>query len=149
MCVCYPCRCVSMPVELRVLSIKCFSQGGNARFWGLRAMIDVLGNDIKSVVAVNISSTMPPPIGWPTSSIVYGVAFVRSDGQRVTLLANTNSSDQNVELEGAAGGRIYVVDLDHGHGDVAYSNMSLSSQRIRLAALAVVLVEMPRETTKE
>jgi hypothetical protein len=121
--------------------------GGNARFWGLRAMIDVLGNDIKSVVAVNISSTTPPPIGWPTSSIVYGVGFVRSDGQRVTLMANTNSSDQIVELEGAAGGQIYVVDLDHGHGDAAYSNTSLSSQRFRLGALAVALVEMPRQNT--
>ena len=116
--------------------------GGNARFWGLKLMIDVLGSDMKTVVAIHVSSSKPPPQWWPTPSIVYGAAFERSDGRRVVLLANTNSSSQTIELEGATGGKIHVVDLEHGYGDVPYSNASLDTERILLGPLAVALVEM-------
>ena len=125
-----------------------FPYGGNARFWGLKVMIDVLGNDIKSVVAVSVSSAVLPPRWWPTRSIVYAAAFVKSDGQHVVLLANTNSSDQTVKLKGANGGQIHVVDLDNGYDDVPYSNETLHSERIELGPLAIALVKMPSYRAK-
>jgi len=95
------------------------------------------------VVAVNISGGEAPPAWWPTASLVYAAAFVKHDGRRVVLLANTNSSDLEVRLEGATGCAIHVVDADHGNGFVPYSNATLSSETIVLAPLAVALVEMP------
>ena len=117
--------------------------GGNARYWGLKLMIDVLGSEFKKVVAVNVSSSTPAPEWWPTRSIVYAAAFVRSDGRRLVLLANTNSSAIAVQLQGAAHAQVHVVDFEHGHGDVPYSNDTLSSEgQIELGPLAVALVEM-------
>ena len=107
-------------------------------------MIDVLGSDLKRVVAVNINASTPTPRWWPTPSVVYAAAFVRSDGRRIVLLANTNSSAQIVDLEGAANAHVHVVDVESGHGDVPYRNGTLDAGgRIELGPLAVALVEMP------
>jgi len=74
---------------------------------------------------------------------VYAAAFVKLDGKRVVLLANTNSSTQTVAVEGASGAVIHVVDSEHGYGDRPYSNDTLGSETIQLRPLAVALVEMP------
>ena len=107
-------------------------------------MIDVLGNDLKTVVAVNatMGSASSPP-WWPTPPVVYAAGFIKLDGQRIVLLANTNSSAQTIALEGARNGVIHVVDSDHGYGDRPYSNETLQSESIQLRPLAVALVEMP------
>ena len=120
--------------------------GGNARFWGLKVMIDVLGSDLKTVVAVKTTagSELLPP-WWPTPTVVYAAGFIKADGKRVVLLVNTNSSAQTVELDGASGGEIHVVDSEHGNGDQPYSNETLSSETIQLRPLAVALVEMPTD----
>jgi hypothetical protein len=92
----------------------------------------------------NVScSSAPPPSWWPTPTVVYAAGFVKLDGKRVVLLSNTNSSSQTVALEGASGGVIHVVDLEHGHGDRPYRNESLESETIQLGPLAVALIEMP------
>lgn len=118
--------------------------GGNARFWGLKMMIDVLGNELKTVVAVNATTgSAPLPPWWPTSTVVYAAGFVRLDGKHIVLLANTNSSAQTIALQGARGGIIHAVDSEHGYGERPYSNETLESETIQLKPLAVALVEMP------
>lgn len=122
--------------------------GGNARFWGLKVMIDVLGDELKTVVAVNASmastaSAKPP--WWPTPTVVYAAGFIKLDGKRVVLLVNTNSSAHSIVLEGAHGGVIHVVDSEYGYGDRPYSNETLESETVQLGPLAVALVEMPSE----
>jgi len=107
--------------------------GGNARFWGLKLMIDVLGSELKTVVAVNATTgSAPPPVWWPTPTVVYAAGFIKLDGKRVVLLANTNSSTQTVAVEGASGAVIHVVDSEHGYGDRPYSNDTLESETIQL-----------------
>lgn len=45
-------------------------------------------------------------------------AVVKSDEQRLVLLANTNSSRPSVGVKGATGGVLNVVDGAHGCGEV-------------------------------
>ena len=117
---------------------------GTAHFWALQMFIDILGNGIKSVVPVNITSPQLPSGTWPLPSVIYSAGFVVG-GRRIVLFSNTNASSTIASVTGAAGGTLHTVDEDAGHDAIPYRTQQLHTDTIGLLPFAVALLEMPSE----
>ena len=115
---------------------------GTAHFWALQMFIDVLGNGLKTVVPVNVTSPQLPPRIWPLPAVVYAAGFM-VDERRIVLLSNTNASSAFASVPGAAGGVIHTVDENAGHGAVPYRTQRLDNDTVGLLAFSVALLEMP------
>ena len=115
---------------------------GTAHFWALQMFIDVLGNGLKTVVPVNVTSPQLPPRIWPLPAVVYAAGFM-VDERRIMLLSNTNASSAFASVPGAAGGVIHTVDENAGHGAVPYRTQRLDNDTVGLLAFSVALLEMP------
>jgi hypothetical protein len=101
----------------------------NARYWVLKLLIDNFGPGDKLVE----SDSKNP--------FVYAQAFVTRDGKRKLLLINKRDRSFDIEIAGAKGGNLVVVDQRMVMPPA--STRKLSSDKVTIDGLAVVVVTLP------
>jgi hypothetical protein len=101
----------------------------NARYWVLKLLIDNFGPGDKLVE----SDSKNP--------FVYAQAFVTRDGKRKLLLINKRDRSFDIEIAGARGGNLVVVDQRMVMPPA--STRKLSSDKVTIDGLAVVVVTLP------